>query len=229
MTQGNEEPVKLFYYPATGRANQIRLTLAAGGIAWEDVFPKDGFPPSKADKEMWQKLGGNTTTNIPMLQCGASVYTQSSAVLRVAARMGNLMPTEDEALYRTDKLIADADDFRSQAYKSFVPWGASKEDATAFIQKTVPLHFGNMERQLKEAGTAFFTGEELGVADIAIYDAVVNFALSRMPESTLEGLPTFPVLMAWKGRVEANPGISAYLKSEAYEKIGKFGPSTLGL
>ena len=35
----------LYYYPACGRANQLRLALAEAGIAWKDEYPA-GFPPT---------------------------------------------------------------------------------------------------------------------------------------------------------------------------------------
>jgi len=37
---------KLHYYPATGRANMIRLALSAANIPFEDVYPSGGFPVS---------------------------------------------------------------------------------------------------------------------------------------------------------------------------------------
>lgn len=43
-------PASLYYYPATGRANVIRLALSAANIAFNDVYPKSGFPPSEEDK-----------------------------------------------------------------------------------------------------------------------------------------------------------------------------------
>ena len=37
---------KVHYYQATGRANAIRLALAAANIPFEDVYPNGGFPVS---------------------------------------------------------------------------------------------------------------------------------------------------------------------------------------
>lgn len=221
-----DRPIKLYYYKATGKANQIRLTLAAADIDFTDEYPA-AFPPTPEEKLAWRKLGGNATTNVPMLQIGDKYYSQSSAVLKVAARLGGLVPDENnhEAVYFTDKLIADAEDFRIEAYKSFVTWGATKEAADNFINEVAPLHFGNMERQLKEAGSDFFLGDKLTVADITIYDAVVNFGKNRIPGDSLS---EFGALKEWIKRVEASPGIAKYLKSEQYSGLMKFDNSTLG-
>ena len=150
-------PAKLYYYPATGRGNMIRIALSAANIEFEDVFPNCGYPPSEEAVLEWRKIGGNTTTNIPMLvTSNGKVYTQSCAILRAVGRMGNLMPVSDDDLYLTDKLIADAEDFRVLAYKTFLSWGAPKESYDKFMEKDLPLHFGNFERQLVERGGDYF-------------------------------------------------------------------------
>jgi hypothetical protein len=57
----------LYYYPACGRANQLRLALAEAGIAWKDEYPA-GFPPTPEEVANWTSIGGNLTTNVPMLK-----------------------------------------------------------------------------------------------------------------------------------------------------------------
>ena len=57
----------LYYYPACGRANQLRLALAEAGIAWKDEYPQ-GFPPTAEEVANWTSIGGNLTTNVPMLK-----------------------------------------------------------------------------------------------------------------------------------------------------------------
>eukprot|EP00579_Thalassiosira_antarctica_P001058 CAMPEP_0201874906 /NCGR_PEP_ID=MMETSP0902-20130614/7024_1 /ASSEMBLY_ACC=CAM_ASM_000551 /TAXON_ID=420261 /ORGANISM="Thalassiosira antarctica, Strain CCMP982" /LENGTH=220 /DNA_ID=CAMNT_0048401851 /DNA_START=52 /DNA_END=714 /DNA_ORIENTATION=+ len=216
---------KVYYYQATGRANVIRLALAAANLPFEDVYPS-GFPPTEEDKVAWRKLGGNTTTNVPMLEMAdGKVYTQSQAVLRAIGRMGNLTPKDDDGLYVTDKLIEDAESLRMESYKCFITWGAPQANADAFIETILPLHLGNLERQLKESSGGYFLGDSLTLADVACYDAVVNFGSNRVPLA----LDAFPELKAWRGRVESgNEGIKKYLASDAYSGLMKFGPDSLG-
>ncbi|KAL7469073.1 hypothetical protein ACHAXS_009329 [Conticribra weissflogii] len=218
-------PASLYYYKATGRANAIRLALAAANIPFNDVYPEGGFPPSDKEKAEWRKLGRNTTTNVPMLQMDdGKVYTQSQAILRFVGRTGNLMPQNESDLFLVDKLLEDAEDLRKESYKCFIPWGAPQESADAFIEKVLPLHLGNLERQLKESSGGYFIGNSLTLADVAVYDAVVNFGSIRVPTA----LDDFADLNAWKERVEKHEGIQKYLKSDAYADLMKFGPETLG-
>lgn len=216
---------KLYYYAATGRANQIRLALAASDVEWEEVNPA-AFPPTADDKKLWTEIGGNTTTNVPMLKLAdGQVFTQSSAIIRAVARRAGLMPSSEEELNLTDKLLADADDLRDASYKCFVTWGAPQELADEFIATVLPLHLGNIERQLIEGGKDFFVGDEMSIADLSLYDAVTSYGSGRVPGDALEA---FPQLKEFVDRVASNPKIKAYLAGPIYSALMKFGPETLG-
>jgi len=218
---------KLYYYAATGRANQIRLALSVAGIDWDEVNPPN-FPPTEEDKQKWRDVGKNLTTNIPMLEMpDGKVYTQSTAVLLAVARMGGLMPSRDDELYLTDKLLADASDLREAAYKTFVIWGCAQEKADAFIESGLPLHLSNFERQLTD--DFFVVGSKLTIADISVYDAVTSFGLGRLPKGGKDVLlAKFPKMKEWISRVESDSAIAGYLSCERCQGIMKFGPETLG-
>merc|ERR1712086_166307 len=112
---------KFHYWDHQARGQQVRFTLVQGGIDFEDVT--EAFvPPNTAVKEYWRGLGGNLTTNIPMIEDpDGKTYTQSSAALRYAARKGGLYPVDPEAAYTVDNMIAAVDDFRNQALPVSAP------------------------------------------------------------------------------------------------------------
>ena len=207
--------VKVYYFPVHGAMQGIRYTLAAGGVDFEDVCAK-GFPPTQEDKDLWASIGKNTTTNVPMIVAGDKVYTQSSAVIRAAARMGGLMPTGDDDLYLTDKLIADAADLASAAMKGVKMMGATPEKEKNFIDVDLPKHVGNIERQLGDK--EWFVGGKLSVADIAVYDALTSKCRALVPNS----LEAFPKLDALVKRVEALPAIAKYRSEERFTKLMQF-------
>ena len=215
-------PAKLYYFAATGRGNQIRLAAAAAGIEFEDVTA--AWPPSDEQRKEWARIGGNTTTNVPMLVFDdGRVFTQSSAIVRAVARMGGLMPTSNEDLYIVDKILADCEDLRSLAYSSFSGFGASQDKADAYIDGGFAKHAGNLERQLGE--NDYFAGHKLSLADISVYDALVNYGTSTIPGDALKDQPKLKALIK---RVEANPGIAKYLAGEQFASIMKFSPALLG-
>jgi len=227
--------VKLHYFNATGRANQIRLALAVGGIPFEDVFA-DGFPPSDECRAKWAELtNGNTTFAVPILTTDEGtdkqqVYLQSSAILRAVGRMGGIQmkldndPDGDRASYLTDRAIADAEDLRSASYKGWTMFGATQEAADNFAKVALPKHVANIEKQLIASGSDYFGGSSvLSLADIALYDAVVFSGRNLI--TGIEGIedPCGPVLTAWIARVESNEKIAAYQKSDQYTTLGMVG------
>jgi glutathione S-transferase len=222
--------VKLHYFNATGRANQIRLALAAGGVAFEDVFA-DGFPASAEQKAKYAVLTkGTSTTSCPILTIGEGtdtqqVYVQSSAILRKAGRMGDLTMTlaKDDAdlvAYLTDRAIADADDLRTAAYRGIPMFGNTLEARDKYVAVIFPKHITAFEKQLVTAGGDYFGGSStMSLADVTIYDAIAFYGTKLLVGA--EGIenPCGPVLKAWMDRVESNDRIKAYLEGAQYQKI----------
>jgi len=200
----------LHYYGARGRAQQIRWALAEAGIDWNDAIC--AFPPPAETKAMWTKLGGNTTTNVPMLEMDGSVYTQSQAVLKAVARQGGLYPTDPKQAYQVDNILCAVDDLRSAGYK--VVFNAA--EAANFRDVTLPLHASNFERLLGDSD--FFVGDQCTVADLGAYDAFTGFAFNLIPSLK----DSYPKLQAFVARIEARPRIAAYLASEKCTKLVTF-------
>jgi len=227
--EDTKKDAKLYYYPATGRGHAVRLSLAAAGITFEDVGPET-FPPTAEERQSITKIGGNTTTNLPMLVFPNEdkVYCQSRSVLRVIGRRGNLLgnTNDDEESYMVDKILCDAEDLRTEAYKTFANWGANKHVIQKYIYKVFPQHLQNLERQLLlNESSPYFVGDELTVADISVYDVVVNFGTDRL--GSREILLQLPALKWLVDTVEAEEGIAKYMASEQFKKIPKFGPESL--
>jgi len=222
--------IKLHYFPATGRAQHIRMALVAGGVLFEDVFC-DSFPPSAETRAKWSALTNNNTTfaaPILTLEEGTPaqrVYIQSSAILRQAGRMGDLkmtLPTkdEDEAAYLTDRAIADADDLRTAGYAGFVQFGASQEAADKYAKEILPKHVDNLERQLVAAGGDYWGGSStLSLADVTLWEAVTFFGLRIIDGAEGISNPCGPTLQAWLERVGKNKRIKAYMEGEQFQKI----------
>merc|ERR1712224_277108 len=122
---------------------------------------KAAHPPTPEVKAAWQALGGNITTNVPMLEMpDGKVYTQSSAVLRFVARKGGFYPTDIESQYEVDKLIAAADDFRTISYGIIFK---RNPRTPAQYKALLMLHMGNFERIL--ANNDYFVANTFSVAD----------------------------------------------------------------
>ena len=148
-----------------------------------------------------------------MLVDGSNVYTQSSAVLRVAARKAGLMPTDDKEIYMVDKLIADADDLRSPTYGALLMFGATPEATKKYHDETMPKHLANFERMLGD--NEWFVGGKISVADITVFDVMQVMCTALFPKA----LDNFPKLKAHQAKMLALPNIAAYMETEAYKGL----------
>jgi len=208
---------ELHYYGAQGRGQQIRYALAEGGIEWTDVSAP--FPPPDSVKQKWLTLGGNLTTNVPMLIMGGKAYTQSSAVLRHVARKGRLMPADEELQYQVDNIIAAVDDYRTEAYKAVFPalGGAPSKAANAQLKDVViPTHFKNFERLLGD--NDYFVSNKVSVADMTAFDIFTNFSFNLFPSIKKD----YPKLAAFVDRIASRPKLAKYLASEKYTSLMPF-------
>ena len=138
--------LRLHYFPAQGRAQGIRYALVCGGVPFEDIPATGGGVANDADKKLWLTLGGNTTTNVPLLTDGEHHWSQSNAVLKVAGRKAGLMPANDEDIFTVEKLLCDAADLQGASFKAVTMFGAPREAQQNFKNVDIPKHVGNIER-----------------------------------------------------------------------------------
>ena len=224
------EQITLYYYPATGRAEASRLILAEAGTTWTDVWFQ---APEAADfyaspaafganqgTETFQnflaaarELGGNLTTNLPLLQVGDRVYGQSVAQQRYLARRFGLMPTDVEEEAVVNEVIQHVCDLFIKPYEAW--FGAISKQQLS--DEVIPKHVANLERMLQ--GRDFFTGK-FTVADLLVFDA-----MTHLYERSLPGcLEVYPQLTAMIQRVASRPNIAAYLSSDEYKATLKLHP-----
>ena len=208
------ETPKFYYWPARGRGEQIRLTMAAAGMDWEEhTFDMRKEDEKQAFFASCRKIGGNLTTNIPMLCIDGLTLTQSSAVLRYVARKFGLYPEGTAAAYEVDNLIAAAEDLRTANYKAMKMMGAGQKEKDAYIAG-LPAHLDNFARMLsaKDWFTGYFT-----VGDLTIYDAL-DVAERQLPGT----LAKYPTLKAFHARLEARPQVKKWIESEKRGKLFAF-------
>mmetsp|Transcript_33031 Transcript_33031/g.84186 ORF Transcript_33031/g.84186 Transcript_33031/m.84186 type:complete len:274 (-) Transcript_33031:43-864(-) len=224
--------VTLYYWPATGKAETIRMLLAEAGVPFEESnFEKpDGVqiyaaggegmkaartsPAAVEFFEACRVKGGNLTTNTPMLEVDGRCYTQSVAIYKLVARHGGLYPSDDpEAAYIVDSVVAHCEDAFPLCYQALRGQLTREELA----QTLVPRHLGNLERLLGQHGGLWFTGH-FSLADVRVADLCLHLFAPSLPGC----LADFPRLASLVTRVKARPRIAAYLASPRYASTDKF-------
>lgn len=225
----SEETPTIYYYPARGRAEQLRLVFAEAEVDFEDKCFDMGNETEKTEflADCTEK-GGNSTTNIPMLEIDGLFLTQSTAVLRYLARKFGLYPGdgEAEACYYVDNLLDAAEDLRTASYKPMQMFGGGEKEKEHYIKTVLPTHLSNFARLLGSRdyfgrGAIDMENNALTVADVSIYDTL-HVCERQVPGSVLG--KDFPSLVAFFERMEARPGIARWIASEQRGKLFAFPP-----
>lgn len=208
------EPVTLYYWPAHGRGEMVRLVLAEAGVAWEQPSwtPSDDEDESTRRQQeyfhMCRGLGGHLTTNIPMLHVDGKFVTQTASLLRYMGRRLGLYPTVVDgaeqlaACQRIDVLIALADELRDLNYRAANGISVTR---MMYARQQLPQHLANFERLLGDA--AYFSpGGAPTVGDLTVYDVLI-VAQKQVPDC----INKYPRLRTFLDTIAARPGIAKYL------------------
>ncbi|KAK3275209.1 hypothetical protein CYMTET_16648 [Cymbomonas tetramitiformis] len=206
----------MYYWPARGRGQQVRLVFAEAGIDFTDETFVMGDEESKLSFfEKCKGLGGNLTTNIPMVYIDGKYITQSSAVIRYLGRKYGLYPSDGDSAYQVDMLLAAAEDLRSANYKPLPMFGGGEKEKEIHITEVLPKHLANFVRLLEDR--AYFLGPTLCLADLSIYDT-----LSTVDCMVPGYLKKYPTLEEFCTRVAQRPNIAKWLASEQHNALWAF-------
>lgn len=215
MTTQQQPLRKLYYWPARGRGEQIRIILSDAGMPFEDVTwdASKGEAAKQEFFKMCKGLGGHTTTNIPMLEEGGKFYTQSSAIIRKIGRDAKLYT----GTYEEDMLIATVEDLRSANYKAMSMFGATDKAIKSYIDVVLPKHLRNLERLLLSTEGLYLLGNDACVADLTLYDAL------HVAERQVPGvLSKYPRVKLFFDTVEGRPGVKKWVASDQRKKLMAF-------
>ncbi len=200
--------LKLSYFDAPGRAEPIRIALRLGGVAFED--DRMQFPAFMA-----AKAGGALPLgSVPVLQVDDIAITQTAAILRYAARIGDtsLYPADPQAALWVDSVIDCFNDSLSQALvptlfeKDTDKKLAMRADIANGIMKRV---FTYTESILARSGGPFVAGNTLSIADIVVARQVLQIRTGALDGVAPSYLDAFPGLSALADAYLADPRIAA--------------------
>lgn len=198
--------MKLTYFDGPGRAEVIRLTLAAGGVAFEDKRFASGeeFAAMKPSLPFGQ---------VPILEVDGEVFSQSQGILRLAGRLSGLYPEDAKAAARVDMVTESCVDVANGFAKILFGPLEGDEKKAALVEhgkKVLPGFFAAIEARIAANGSdsGFIVGDAITIADVAVFNLLDSMnkrsdGLGAVPES-------FAGLAKLVATVAANEGIVAY-------------------
>lgn len=215
---------RLIYWPTLqGRGEFVRLTFAAAGVDYVDVarLPEDQGGGARAVLDRLKADAPLPPLAPPILEHGALVLAQTSAILHYLGVRHALTPTDPAGQAQVLQLLMSVADLVSETHDTHHPITSSRKyetqipeamrRAAAFRAQRMPKFLGWFERVLGHGGD-WLVGERMSVADIALFQVLEGLAYA-FPFTF--GRLELDRCNALRDRVAAHPGISAYLQSDA--------------
>ncbi|KAF4042189.1 Glutathione S-transferase C-terminal domain [Phytophthora infestans] len=195
--------IKLTYFDGKGRAELSRLIFSYAEIAFtDDRITHSDFAALKPTLPLGQ---------VPVLELDGTVYGQSMAIARYAAKIAGLYPSDATEALKVDVFSCSLEDLEGPIVDFMLKTSDETEKAQkkkVFVEEMVPKYFAALEKMV--AGK-FILGDKLSLADLQFLDFVDNKLKWALPDFKVDG---FPKLTALLSNVKAEPKIATYLSKQ---------------
>mmetsp|Transcript_6405 Transcript_6405/g.18874 ORF Transcript_6405/g.18874 Transcript_6405/m.18874 type:complete len:220 (+) Transcript_6405:75-734(+) len=209
------EPHELVYFDFNGgRAEPIRIVFTAIGLDFKDVR-------LKREEFMAKKKDGLYPTGVPVLKIGDVEHTQSIAILRYAAMLGQSMEGDVAQLYPADPMTALITDQAIDTAQDMMAAFPRKEDPDEMKQAREEYmagkgktFLGQLEALIKRADGPYIGGKYMTIADLSIALGIVkgiqNGMFDYVPTTFIDD--NFPEMTNMAKHVAENPIVVDYYK-----------------
>lgn len=176
----SNDTFKLYYYNMRGRAEFIRLVLAAANLSYDDIrFERSEWPEYKPKMVSGQ---------IPVLEFpnGSMQLPQSITIARYIARENGLAGRDNLESAKIDAIVDTQRDFNEMFYVRIIFERDEVKKAIEMekvINDDLVKHCENLAK-LKDAyskNNKYFVGDQLSWADLFVYDSI-EYLLRFLPQ-----------------------------------------------
>ncbi|KAH7478975.1 hypothetical protein KRP22_010973 [Phytophthora ramorum] len=195
--------IKLTYFNFTGRAEAARLAFYLGGVPFEDNrMSRDQFSALKTSLPLGQ---------LPVLEVDGEVFTQSSAILRYAGRLGGLYPTSAPfAAAKVDEMLHALAEMGEQMMPSFSEKDEDKKKAMReeLATVTLPRYAAQLDARLEKMRLMpVFQSEKVFVHELTIYQWMKSFRSGMIDYISPTVLDGYELLNATFDKVAKHPKV----------------------
>eukprot|EP01040_Poterioochromonas_malhamensis_P012846 gene12846-14075_t len=206
----------LHYFDVRARAEPIRMVLRYGGIPYEDhIVSYTEWMNGLKHNNNYAPFGQLPSITLP----NGDVIAQAGAIIRIAAKLANLYPSDVFEAGRADMLFDKIVDMGSiNAILNRFQLGTEQYQSNyeAFFE-ALPGHLKSLDALLGDL--SFYGGEKPNYADFAVFH--ILFQCKTANKDALHG---FPRLVQFTDRVASLPAIDEYLRTRPRTKeIGLVG------
>eukprot|EP00752_Nemacystus_decipiens_P018565 g16644.t1 len=193
----------LNYFGLPGRAEATRVALAYAGKDFEDH--QMDFAEYGASK--WAGKG------VPVLEMDGAEYTQSTALLSYAGKLGGLYPEDTLAALKVDEIVMIGEDIMAKIFSCM----GEKDDTVAkgLLEGKIKTLLEVLVTKISASPSRFCVGDSLTIADLQVHAVIAN-----VEANFCTGIPTTLVkdtaapLLEVQAAVLDDPKVKAYYASK---------------
>jgi glutathione S-transferase len=201
---------KLYYWGVPGKGEMIRLAIHVTGSKIEDC-PING----EAYGALKERLGDKALLmNLPLLEVGDEVFTESKAILRYVGAQGGLVPCDPLKALRSDEIVDVVDDMFHPIGGTFA-FTDPEEKMEARRQLLVGpegklfKYYSKIESYLGKMSGPFVGGEDLCLGDIALFGTMLVPVAGFLDGFPTDALDAYPNITAYRKRVGSHPKVAS--------------------
>eukprot|EP00903_Cladosiphon_okamuranus_P012912 g12055.t1 len=193
----------LNYFGLPGRAEATRVALAYACKDFEDrqmEFAEYG-------DSKWAGKG------LPVLEMDGVEYTQSTALLRYAGKLGGLFPEDPLAALKVDEIVMLTEDIMGMVLSCV----EEKDDTLAkgFLEGKIKILLEVLVTKIATSPSKFCVGDSLTIADLQVHALIANVEAdfcTGIPATLIKD--TAAPLMEVHAAVLEDPKVKAYYASK---------------
>merc|ERR1711962_74520 len=191
---------KFHYFNGKGRGEMVRMLFVVAGKEFEDVRFEQSEWPSLKEKFPYGQ--------VPASEIDGKIYGQSMAIATYLAKEFGYYGKTNLDGFVIDQVLQLIQDLIQCGVKFYFEKDEAKkaELSKQFKETDAPRFFGFFENMLKESGAGFFVGNDITLADIAVYDVLTGMMASFMGPTE-----QFPMLKALGEKVGANEKLKEHM------------------
>lgn len=212
LTKPDANVPTLYYFDLAGRAEPIRLALAAAGVPFKD---------ERVNGEQWAalKASGSFPTlggQLPALKHKGAVVGQSMAILKYAGALGNMAGASPMEKLKVDELVAGIEDI----FKAFIPTFKMQGDEKLAARKELGVEGGALYTELAKyeayieanGNGGYLVGSKMTIADCALVGTVGLISNGWLDGIEKSVCKPFPNICAVVQKVLGEPKVAEYYK-----------------
>eukprot|EP00178_Gracilaria_changii_P004012 TRINITY_DN1610_c0_g1_i4.p2 TRINITY_DN1610_c0_g1~~TRINITY_DN1610_c0_g1_i4.p2 ORF type:complete len:202 (+),score=30.75 TRINITY_DN1610_c0_g1_i4:108-713(+) len=193
----------LNYFGLPGRAEATRVALAYAGKDFEDK--RLSGPEYGASK--WAGKG------LPVLEMDGAEYTQSTALLTYAGKLGGLYPKDALAALKVDEIVMIGEDIMAKVFSCM----GQKDDTVArgLLEGKIKTLLEVLVAKIAASPSKFCVGDSLTIADLQVHAVIANVEAdfcTGIPPTLIKD--TAAPLLEVQAAVMEDPKVKAYYTSK---------------